>query len=349
MEELKDLLKSLSEADGVSSKENEPKVIVKESLQKMGIQFHEDRVGNIIAEKKGKTGKGKVMIAAHIDEIGLLITAHDENVLRFTTVGGFDDRILLGQEVIVHGKKNFHGIIGNIPPHFLPKEKKKEVNIEDLFIDVGLSEKELKKNIEIGTFVSLKKEFHELFCDRCCGKALDNRTNVTVLLLTLKELLKIHHDWDVYAVFTVQEEVTGLGALSSAYNIHPTVGIAIDVGFGKQPGLNSEFQIELNKGPSIAIGPNIHPGLQNRIVEVAKEYEIPYQIEAEPGATGTDASTIQISREGIPTILVSTPLLNMHTPCEIVSLKDIKRTARLLSLFVSNLTKDVLKGEHYAS
>ncbi|TET76371.1 MAG: M42 family peptidase [Candidatus Cloacimonadota bacterium] len=350
MDELKGLLKKLSETEGVSASEKNPKDIVKEELKKLAISFKEDRVGNLIAFKRGRKSNRKVMLASHIDEIGLIVTSFDENVLRFSTIGGFDERILLGLEVIVHGKGPLKGIIGSIPPHFLPKEKQKKVlSIEDLFIDVGLSGKELKKNVEVGNFVSLKKNLEELLNERHSGKSLDNRASVTALISIFEELNRVNHNWDVYGVFTVQEEITGLGALSSSYNIFPDAGIAIDVGFGKQSGFPSEHHVELDKGPTITIGPNIHPGLQNGIVKIAKDYEIPYQIEAEPGPTGTDASDIQISRSGIPTILVSIPILYMHTPCEVVSLKDIGRTTRLISLFISHLNVDMLKGDKYAT
>lgn len=350
MIDVKEVLKRLSEAEGVSAKEKSPKDIVKKELKKLNVSFKEDRVGNLIAFKKGKGDNGTIMIASHIDEIGLMVTVFDENVLRFTTVGGFDERILLGQEVVVHGKRPLSGIIGTIPPHFLPKEKQKEVlSIEDLFIDVGLSEKELKKNVQVGNFVSLKKSFIELLNERFSGKSLDNRTSVVALLTIFDELSRLNHNWDVYGVFTIQEEITGLGALSSSYNIFPDVGIAIDVAFGKQSGFPSEHSVELDKGPAVAIGPNIHPGLQSGIVKIAKDYEIPYQIEVEPGPTGTDAFDIQISRVGIPTLLVSIPLLYMHTPCEVVALKDIKRTERLISLFISHLNLDMLKGDKYAT
>lgn len=350
MVELKELLTRLSESEGVSAQEKNSKDIVKGELKKLPVSYKEDRIGNLIAFKKGKKSDGKVMLAAHIDEIGLMVASFDENFLRFSTIGGFDERILLGQEVIVHGKKPLKGIIGNIPPHFHPKEKKDKVlSIEDLFIDVGLTQKELKKNVEVGNFISLNKNLEELLNERYCGKSLDNRASVTALIFILYELGRIIHNWDVYGVFTVQEEITGLGALTSSYNISPDVGIAIDVGFARQSGFPKEEYIELDKGPVIAIGPNIHPGLQNEIVKIAKDYEIPYQIEAEPGVTGTDASGIQISREGIPTILVSIPLYYMHTPCEVVTLKDINRTARLISLFISHLNSDMLKGAKYAT
>jgi putative aminopeptidase FrvX len=350
MEKLESLLKKLSEAAGVSAQEQNAKAIVHRELKERNVTVREDRVGNLIAYKRGRKGNGKVMLAAHIDEIGFMVTLIDEGYLRFSTIGGFDPRILPGKRVLVHGKKPLPGIIGSIPPHFIPKEKRTESpSVEDLFIDVGLSERGLKSNVEVGDFVSVRKSPFSLLNERLCGKSLDNRTSVSMLITLFDELEFLAHDWDVYGVFTVQEEITGLGGLSSAYHIKPDVAIAIDVGFSRQSGFPQEYPVELDKGPSIAIGPNIHSGLCQFMLHIAKEYEIPHQIEAEPGVTGTDAAFIQIAREGIPTVLLSIPLSYMHTPSEIVSLRDIKRTTRLISRFITHLNHDVIKGETNAA
>lgn len=350
MEKLKSLLGELSQASGVSAQEQNAKAIVKRELEKRNVAFSEDRMGNLIAQKKGKRGNGKVMLAAHIDEIGFMVTLIEGGYLRFVTVGGFDPRILPGKPVLVHGKKPLPGIIGSIPPHFIPKEKRTQSpKIEDLFIDVGLSERELKKHVEVGDFVTMRRAPLSLLNDRTCGKSLDNRTNVCVLIMLLDELEFLSHDWDVYTVFTVQEEITGLGALSSAYRLDPDAAIVIDVGFGKQCGFPQEFPVELDKGPAVAIGPNIHPGMRTFLLDIAREYEIPHQIEAEPGTTGTDAASIQIARKGIPTVLLSVPLLYMHTPGEVVALKDIKRTTRLIAQFIAHLNHDAIKGETNAA
>jgi endoglucanase len=251
---------------------------------------------------------------------------------------------------MVHGKKLLPGIIGSIPPHFMPREKRTQApQIEDLFIDVGLSEQELKKSVEVGDFVSVRKPPFSLLNGRLCGKSLDNRASVSVLIILFDELEFLIHDWDVYSVFTVQEEITGLGAMSSSYRLKPDAAITIDVGFGKQQGFPPEYPVELDKGPAIAVGPNIHPVLRQKLIQIAEEYEIPHQIEAEPGVTGTDAAFIQIAREGIPTVLLSVPLFYMHTPSEVVALRDIKRTARLVSRFIAHLNHGFIKGESYAT
>lgn len=350
MDYLRKLLKDLSTAEGVSANEEQPKEVVKKELKKLGIPLKEDNVGNLIALKKGGKGKIKLMVTSHIDEIGFVITAFDENVLRFSTVGGFDRRILLEQEVIVHGKKRMEGVIGSIPPHFVSSEKQKEVlEVDDLFIDLGLSEKQLKQNVNVGDFVTVNKDFVDLLDGKCSGKSLDNRAGVASLIFMFRELSITHHECDVYGVFSVQEEITGLGALSSSYQIRPHAGIAVDVGFAKQSGFPEDYPVELGEGPIVAVGPNIHPGMQNNLVRIAKEYEVSYQIEAEPRSTGTDAKDIQLSREGIPTLLVSIPVRYMHTPCEVVFTKDIVRTGMLLSLFAKHMSAEMFKGERYAT
>lgn len=350
MERLQTLLGELSEACGVSAHEQNAKSIVKRELEKRNVKLHVDRMGNLIALKKGRKSNGKVMLAAHIDEIGFMVTMIEGPYLRFSTIGGFDVRILPGKKVMVHGKKPLKGIIGSIPPHFIPRDKRMQSPaIEDLFIDVGLSEREIKRQVEVGDFISIRRSPFPLLNERFCGKSLDNRASVAVLISLFDELEVLAHDWDVYSVFTVQEEVTGLGGLTSAYRIKPDVAITIDVTFGKQSGFAPEYPVELDRGPSIAKGPNIHPALSRLLLTLAKEYEIPHQVEAEPGITGTDAAFIQVAHEGIPTVLLSVPLFYMHTPSEIVSLRDIKRTTRLVSRFITHLSHEVIKGETNAA
>jgi putative aminopeptidase FrvX len=153
-------------------------------------------------------------------------------------------------------------------------------------------------------------------------------------------LQTLQHKWDVFAVATVQEEVGLRGALTSTYGIAPDAGIAIDVGFASQPGVSELHSIELNKGPALAFGPNIHPLMFEELKRVAQEFEIPVQVEVAPGGTGTDANAMQITREGIPTALLSIPLRNMHTPVETLSVKDVARTGRLLATFIASLEPD---------
>jgi putative aminopeptidase FrvX len=185
--------------------------------------------------------------------------------------------------------------------------------------------------------VTLRREFTQLQGDLVTGKAFDDRAAVAAILVCLEGLASIRHAWDVYAVATVQEEVGLRGAITSAYGLSPDAAIAIDATFGNQPGVSEAKTLKMGQGPAIGFGPNIHPKLHQTLVEVAKELEIPYQVEPVPGRSGTDAWAIQVTREGIPTALLSIPLRYMHTSVETLSLKDVERTGRLMAGFIGRL------------
>jgi putative aminopeptidase FrvX len=333
-------LKSLSEASGVSGYEDAVRSLVREAFVPLADEVRTDAMGNLIAFKGG-CGEGtrrRIMLAGHMDEIGLIVTMLDKGFLRFTQVGGFDVRTLMGQEVIVHGQRPLPGVIGSRPPHVLSAEdREKPVPMDKLFIDVGLAQCELEKMVRVGDLVTIRRPFIELQNGLVSGKAFDDRAAVASIAVCLETLQTLAHTWDVYGVATVQEEVGLRGATTSTYGIAPDVGIAIDVGFGKQPGVGEERSIDLDKGPALCIGPNIHPVMFSELKRVAEEYEIPLQVEVDPGPTGTDARAMQVTREGIPTALLSIPLRNMHTPVETLAVKDVVRTGRLLAQFIASL------------
>ena len=334
------LLKRLSEARGVSGYETEVRDIIAEEFGRYADEVRTDKLGNVIALKRGEgvEPRRRIMLAGHMDEIGLMVTKLEKGFLRFTSVGGFDERILLGQEVIVHGRRDLPGIIGSRPPHVLPKEEREKIiPMDRLFIDVGVGGEELEHLVRVGDLVTIGRKFTQLQGDLVAGKALDDRTAVAAIAVCLEELSSIRHVWDVYAVATVQEEVGMRGAITSAYGLAPDVAIAIDVTFGDQPGVSEAQTVKMGKGPAIGFGPNIHPKLHQALVNVAKELEIPYQVEPIPGRSGTDAWVIQVTREGIPTALLSVPLRYMHTSVETLSLKDAERTGRLMAGFIGRL------------
>jgi len=333
-------LRSLSEASGVSGYEDEVRDLVRQAFAAMADEVRTDAMGNLIALKRGTQDepRRRVMLAGHMDEIGLIVTRLDGAFLRFTSVGGFDVRTLMGQEVTVHGRKALLGVIGSRPPHVLSQEERsKPVPMDQLFIDVGLTEKELGHQVRIGDLITMRRPLIELQNGLVTGKAFDDRASVAAIAVCLDALQSMVHRWDVYAVATVQEEVGLRGAITSTYGIMPDIGIAIDVGFGNQPGVGPEYAIEVGKGPALTIGPNIHPALHAALKKVADAHEIPVQVEVDPRGTGTDANAIQLTREGIPTVLLSLPLRNMHTPVETMSIKDIQRTGRLLAQFIASL------------
>lgn len=344
----KELLKELSNCINVSGFEFQSSNIIVQAFKEYSSDISIDNLGNIIALKKGKNNESnlKVMIAAHMDEIGLMVKGIEDNgFIRFTNIGGIDPRTILGQEVIVHGKKELFGVIVSKPPHLQDElEQKKAIKIEELFIDVGYSKEDVDKLISIGDVITINREFKELQGNRVTGKALDDKAGIACMYECIKELSKIEHEFDVYFVSTVQEEVGIRGAYTSTYKINPDIGIAIDVGFGSTPELPKHYTIDMGKGPAITIGGNIHPGLRDKLINVAKEYNIPFQIEVVAGPTGTDANAMQITREGIPTLCISIPLRYMHTSVEVVDMNDIKNTAKLIAFFISSISKDNLEG-----
>lgn len=334
------LLKQLSEARGLSGFEGPVRDFVRETWQPFVDQLDEGKLGSLIGLKRGRgeEPRPRLMLAAHMDEVGLMVTDIEEGFLRVSRVGGTDRRVLLGLEVTVHGRRDLPGVIATRPPHVLPKEeRKKAVPLEKIFVDVGLPEEEVKELVSIGDLISIERQMSELANRRVAGKAFDDRACVAAITLALERLNKIDHVWDVVAVATVQEETGLKGALASAFGVAPDLAIALDVTFGQQPGADKSETFPLGGGPAVGLGPNFHPGLVERLKKVAEDREIPYQIDPIPGRSGTDAWAIQVSREGVPTALLSIPLRYMHQPVELLAVEDVERAGRLLAAFVADL------------
>lgn len=341
------LLKRLTEASGVSGYEHQVREIVREEFARHADEVRVDTLGSVIALKRGTAPEPRpaIMLATHMDEIGLMVSELEEGFIHFRQVGGYDDRVLLGQEVMVHGREDLPGIIGGRPPHVLPTaERDKPIPHDKLLVDVGLPPEELAEKVRVGDLITMNRQMVELQGNLASGKAMDNRTSVVAAAICLEELSRVRHQWDVYAVATVQEEVGLKGAITSTFHLQPDLAIAIDVSFGKQPATPDEHTYELGKGPTIGCGPNFHPRLQEALVEAAKALEMSHQIEPAARVGGTDAVAMQVTREGIPTALISIPLRNMHTPVETVSIKDVERTGRLLAHFITHLDGDFLKS-----
>lgn len=341
-------LELLSNSNGTSGYEYSLNNLIVSAFEKYCDEIKTDRMGNIIALKKGTNSPNniKIMLAAHMDEIGLMVKDIEENgFLRFTSIGGVDPRTILGQEVMVHGKEDLFGVVGSKPPHLQdPADANKAIKMEDMTIDIGMSKEQVDKLVSIGDTITINRQLIDLQNNRIAGKAIDDRAGTAVLLECMKELSNMKHDADVYFVSTVQEEISMAGALTSTYNINPDIGIAIDVGFGTTPELNKSDTIELGNGPGITLGGNIHPGLRKKIVHIAKEYNIPHQLEINAGPTGTDARAMQITRQGIPCLVLSVPLRYMHTSVEVIDMVDIKNSAKLLAFYIRSISNDSLEG-----
>jgi tetrahedral aminopeptidase len=338
------LLRELTEARGASGYEAEIREVVRKRFVPNTDEVRVDAMGNLIALKRGEAkdpasgGRPSLMLAGHMDEIALMVSQKEKGFLRVAQVGGFDPRVLLGQEVVVHGTRELSGLVVSVPPHFTePAEREKPVPLEKLFVDVGLPEAEVETAVRVGDIITIRGRWTELAGGYAACKSMDDRAAVAVMALCLEELSRRRHQWDLYAVATVQEETTMAGAVTGAYGIEPTAAIAIDVTFGMQPGLSTAETVKMDAGPSIGFGPNFHPRIFERLVSAAKAAEIPYQVEPIPGASGTDAWGIQVSRAGVPCGLLCIPVRSMHTPVETVCLRDIERSAMLLAGFISRL------------
>ena len=343
---LVETLEKLSNACGVAGREDEVRKIMKDSLKPYVDEISEDKLGNVIGVKKGRKNAPKVMLAAHMDEIGLFVkTISKEGFLQFAKVGGIDDRILLAQKVIVHTERGpLHGIIGSKPPHIQKEEERKKVlTYDELFIDIGAeSQEEAKKmGVKIGDPVSFDIKFDRIGNDVVVGKAFDDRVGCAVMIDVMKMLKQT--ECAVYAVGTVQEEVGLRGATTAAFGIYPDVGIALDVTVaGDVPGVKEvEAPIKMRKGPAIEIadmGLITHPKVLRMLVEAAEENNIPYQLETGlPGST--DAARIALTREGVPSGVISVPTRYIHSPTSLVSLKDMENAVKLTVAAIQKIPK----------
>lgn len=332
-----ELLKRLSEAPGVPGREEAIRAIVREALQGHVDEIEVDRLGNIIARKRGSGPK--VVVAAHMDEIGFFVSHIDEETgyLRIEPVGGFDARTLIASRVVVHTESGpLLGLIGIKPVHILTEEeRKKEIRIQDLFVDLGLPGKEVKEKVRVGDPVTLHQTFAEVG-ELVSGKALDDRVGVYVGIEALRRLRS--HTADIYFVGTVQEEVGLRGARTSAFQIAPEIGVALDVTLAcDMPGVQPHEQVtKLGKGVAIKLKDSAsisHPGLVRFLTRLAEEKGIPYQMEILPRG-GTDAGAIQLAREGAAVVTLSVPTRYVHTVVEAAHKKDIEAAIQLLVAFL---------------
>ncbi len=334
-----ELLKKLCEAHGVPGREEAVRTLVVSELDKLCDEIRTDALGNVIALKKGNGRGPKVMIAAHMDEIGFLVSHVDEKsgFLRIDPVGGFDPRVLMAQRVVVHTESgDFVGIIGSKPPHVLTEEeRKKPVELKDLFIDLGLPADEVRKRVHIGDFVTLQQDFIEVGNLVSC-KALDDRVGVYVMIEAVKKAKK--HICDIYAVATTQEEVGVRGARVSSFNIAPDIGVALDVTVASDvPGVGEhEHVTKLGAGVAIKIKDSLsisNPKLVRTMRELAEKKKIKYQMEILPRG-GTDAGAIQMTREGVAAITLSIPTRYLHSVVEAAHKDDIQAAIDLLAAFL---------------
>lgn len=303
-----------------------------------GMQAVVERDRSVSIHLKG-SGRGAVMLACHVDEIGFMVDRIDDaGRIFFSAVGGVDVRILPGQAVSILGRERFDGYVAIKPPHLLTKEEMKKVGrLEELFIDTGMAPDMVREGISIGDCICFNVRYGRMDGDLRTAKALDNRASVACAIAVLRDLAKLDHGLDVHFVATSQEEYTGLGAKVHAYRLPVDYAIVVDVSHGEHPDVKEHERFPLNSGPTIVRGATVPAVLSDRLISTARRSGIPCQIEPAPRATATDADDIAFSREGIPTCVIGIPLRYMHTPVEVVSLRDIEAAVHLITNFIKDL------------
>lgn len=338
MSDIKSLLEKLSNAHGISGWEGSVQKIVRDEIAPFVDEVRVDSLGNLIATRKGE--RPSIMIEAHADEIGLMVKQVDEKgFIRFIRIGGWFDQTLLNQRVIIHTRSgSVAGVIGSKPPHVMKEEERKKiVEARDMFIDIGATSQRQVEDlgILIGTPISIDRTFASLLDDRVTGKAFDNRAGLIVMIEALK---RTKARSTIYAVATVQEEVGLKGAKVTAFDLNPDLAIAADVTIpGDHPGIEKkDAPIEMGKGPVLVAadasgrGLIATPQVLEWLVGTAREFEIPVQLEASDGGT-TDASSIYLTRSGIPTGVISVATRYIHSPVEVLCLSDIDKAADLMA------------------
>lgn len=351
MTETFEMLQRLTETPGPSGFEEPIAAAVRAEWEPYVDEMTIDRVGSLTAVRRGNQPRDgrplRVLLAAHMDEIGLIISDVIEHggygFVRVAAAGGVDRRQLYGQLAVIYGRRPLTGVIGALPRHMLPEDKRdRTLDYEELFIDPGLPYDELSQLVRIGDYASFHQPLRQLLGTRAAGKSLDNRASVTAVTICLQHLQTRSHAWDVIAAATSQEETRLLGAGTSAYALEPDIAIAIDVTHGKGPGTSDHESFELGGGPVLGIGSNLHPGIFKSLKAAAEALEMSVGTEPHVGYSGTDAEALQTARAGIPTGLVQLPLRYMHTMVETMDMADVERAGRLLAEFIARLEPNYL-------
>jgi endoglucanase len=346
------LLEKLSNARGVAGNENEVRDILIDAIKDRVTEYRVDALGNLIALKKAKGARPstafrkhaplRVMLAAHMDEVGLLIVHHDSNGhLHFRKVGGLDDRVLLSKVVLI-GKDKIPGVIGVKPIHLLkPREREQVIDADSLTIDIGASSKENAQGaVKVGDYATFATEFSKFGDGLVKGKALDDRIGCAALV----EILKRDFPFDLYGVFTVQEEVGARGARVAAHAIAPDVAFVLEGATCDDSPKKKDVSpvTRLGAGPAITVADSsmiADRRLVQLLVATAQEQRIPFQFRVPSVRGGTDAGRIHIARDGIPSAVVSVATRYIHSPVSVASLRDFENVIALMNKTLPKLAK----------
>ena len=340
------LVEELCMTPGISGFEEKIAEIIKRELKDVADKIEVDKMGNLIATKKGSSKKGPtVMLASHMDEIGLMVSYIDDNgYLKFATIGGINDQMLMNQTVVIHSKNgDVTGVIGSKPPHVTkPEEKKKVVPYDEMFIDIGAKDKEqAEEMVSIGDPITFKTWFEAFPNNLVMCKALDNRLGCYVMMEVLK---RVDSKATVYGVGTTQEEVGLKGAKVTSYKLNPDMAFALDVTLsGDHPGIKpEEAPVVIGKGPAVILIDASGRGIitpkyiRELLINTGEKEEIPYQLEVSSGGT-TDGTAIHLTKEGIPTGVLSVPTRYIHTTVSVASMDDVENTIQLIVAAINSL------------
>ncbi len=339
-------LKDLLDAPSASGYEQPAQRVWREYMNQYADRVTTDMHGNSIAVLN-EAGATRILLAGHVDELGFMVNYIDDNgFIFFRTIGGFDLNLIPGRRVRIHTKNGtIPGVTGKKAIHVMtPEERKKSPEIHELWIDIGAKDrKEAESLVRVGDSITYVDSFELIRGDIAASRAFDDKAGSFAVGEVLRLLQGQTFDAAVYSVSTVQEEVGLRGAHTSAYGVDPKVGVAVDVTHATDhPDMNKQRlgSVKLGAGPVIARGANISPVVERMLIEAAEAEGIPYQLEAAPGGTGTDANAIQLTRAGVATGLVSIPLRYMHTAAEVLSLEDLANVSRLLAAFICRVKDD---------
>lgn len=302
-----------------------------------------DPMQNVFGVRRcGRKDAKKLLFDAHLDEIGLVVTAIEEGFLRFRTIGGVDPRMLPARELTILTDPPLYGVVACLPPHVqTAADHDASFPIPELCIDVGLTQEEAEARVPIGTPAVYRGGSFAMGEHRLCGKSMDDRACFTTLLRAAELLKDKDLPVDLYIMGSTREEVGGMGAMVGTYGVAPDCCVAVDVTHGLTPDAPKTKTLKLGEGASIGVGPNMTRWMTERMVTLAKEREIKYHLEVMEGHTGTNGWEMQITREGIATCVVSLPLRYMHTPVEVLDLGDVEAVSALLAAFAETLTGEV--------
>lgn len=332
------LLQTLTALSGVSGREADacqPLLALLKSYCPDAAQVQ----GNIIGTfGKQETGKPHVLLDAHFDQVGLIVTyITEEGFVKVGNLGGLDLRLFPAQHVTLHGKTDIPGVVCAMPPHLLSSNAE-VANITEILIDTGYTKAELESILSLGDMISFDAPFQPLCGDRICSPALDDRCGIAAILYALSQLNADELPCRVSVLFSAQEELGERGAKTAAYTIAPDVAIAVDVSFGLANDENPAKCGTLGKGPMIGISPSLSAEVSQALQTAANESQIAWQPEVMAGTTGTNADQFSVTRGGVKTCTVSIPLRYMHTPAEVIALADVKATGDLLAAYLRRCT-----------